>query len=126
MKSGFSIRYNKDSLQKQVLFLTGSISERDEWIIAINNSRSVIYNSCYNNSFVCKRSKYLCLYHSMSRLQSELQSLRLKCQQLESKVSAANTEIVHLKQQHMEAQEDIASLRVTVSFSIKSVCKRSC
>ena len=45
LKSGFSIRYNKDSLQKQVLFLTGSISERDEWIIAINNSRSVIHNS---------------------------------------------------------------------------------
>ena len=51
----------------------------------------------------------------MAKLQNDLQALKIKCQHLESKLVSAGTEVVNLRQQQSDAQEDIASLRATVS-----------
>ena len=51
----------------------------------------------------------------MSRLHNELQALKTKFENVEKRLMSAGTEVVHLRQQHSDAQGNIASLRATVS-----------
>ncbi len=51
----------------------------------------------------------------MSKLQNDYQTLKTKYQNIERRLLSAGTEVVHLKQQHIDAQGNIASLRATVS-----------
>ena len=52
----------------------------------------------------------------MSKLQNDLEALKIRCQHLESKAISASAEVNNLRQQQSDAQGDIASLRATVSY----------
>lgn len=51
----------------------------------------------------------------MSRLSQELKELGAQCGELRHALSTRNSEVQHLKQTNMQAQQDIEHLRETVS-----------
>lgn len=57
------------------------------------------------------------LFRSMAKLRVDYEALKIRCHHLESKLSSAGTEVVNLRKQHSDAQENIASLRANVCYS---------
>ncbi len=57
----------------------------------------------------------------MSKLQNDLEALKIRCQHMESKLLSAGVEVINLRQQQSDAQGDIASLRATVSYCISAI-----
>lgn len=54
----------------------------------------------------------------MAKLRIDYEALKIRCHHLESKLCSAGSEVVNLRKQHSDAQENIASLRANVSVII--------